>query len=64
VEREKDRIARMKTLGEALDRARSAAEELCTRLGAGITTPSVPPFEPDPPAQTHWTPPATPGTRR
>jgi hypothetical protein len=54
----------MKTLGEALDRARSAAEELCTRLGAGITTPSGPPFEPDPPAQTHWTPPATPGTRR
>jgi hypothetical protein len=64
VEREKDRIARMKTLGEALDRARSAAEELCTQLGTAITVASERPAEPDQPPRPTWPSPATPASRR
>jgi hypothetical protein len=41
-----DRIARMKTLGEALDRARARAEELCSMLATGIETPPSGPADP------------------
>lgn len=40
MEPDTDRISRMKTLGEALDRARSRAEELCALLSAGIDGPA------------------------